>query len=190
MRKRYLILSASLFLLGFVGGYLLPFSAPDTASFLYNFIRGSVLEKIGNQVTPGFSLSLLIFLNNIRVALVSLALSITILGPLLVAMGNGAILGLVASVTILNGRSPIIVAASILPHGALEIPALVYVVSISLELGLALWDKILKGLGDELSLALKNAPRELMIAFLLFLFAAIVEGLITPYVVLWVQNIL
>ncbi|QOJ78898.1 stage II sporulation protein M [Infirmifilum lucidum] len=188
MRRKLIVLSTVLFLWGFAAGYALPLVSPEAARALYSLIREAVIGKIGGSITPGPWLSLAIFVNNVRVALVTLALGLTVIVPAIVVAGNGALLGLVSSMAISTGRPLLVVLASILPHGVFEIPALIYTASVSLELGALLWMRVL-GKAGGLEAALRRLPRDVAIIVALFLLAALLEGLVTPAVVALVQSL-
>lgn len=188
MRRKFIVLSAILFIWGFAAGYALPLLSPESARALYGIVREAVIGKIGGSFKPGLWLALAIFANNMRVALVTLALGLTLVVPVIVVVGNGALLGLVSSVSVSMGRSPAVVLASILPHGVFEIPALIYTASISLELGTLLWMRVL-GKAGGLEEALRRLPRDVAAIVALFLLAALVEGLVTPAVVALVQSL-
>ncbi|MGC8836119.1 MAG: stage II sporulation protein M [Infirmifilum sp.] len=188
MKRIFLVLTTLVFTAGFIGGCLLPFYSHDTAEHLVNLIGGAIRERLGVELRPSVQLSLAIFLNNLKVVLLTLAFGFTIIGPLLVAAGNGAILGLVASYSVLKGYSPLVVAASILPHGVLELGAVLYVIGFSIELGWNFWRSALKGSLGEYKGLLRAAPRRLAPAVLAIFVAALIEGLVTPVVVAWVRG--
>jgi len=188
VRLKLAVLSTSLFLVGLLAGYTLPSLSPETARMVYDLLREAVLGRVGGSLKPGLGLSMLIFTNNIRVALMTLLLGFTMAMPILVVLGNGALLGLVCAMEVSMGRPPLLILASVLPHGVVEVAALVYTVSVSLELGLALWLRILRG-SRELNGVLRRLPRDLVVIVALFLVAALIEGFVTPAVVAAVQSL-
>lgn len=169
---------------------MLPLYSPRTAEMLFNIIRESLQGRISVELRPSLALSMAIFLNNLRVALISLLLGFTVLGPLVIVSGNGAILGLVASYAVVRGSPPLVVAASILPHGVIELSAIIYVVALSVELGVRFWRWLLYRSREGLEEFLRGLPRGLATVIVLLFVAALVEGMVTPLVVVWVKSLL
>ena len=93
------------------------------------------IESVGDAAAFGASL----YTHNIQVSFLAFALgALTIVGGLVILFYNGAILGAVAGMYWLDGVHGFFF-AWVGPHGALEIPAIVFGAAAGLRLGHALW---------------------------------------------------
>jgi stage II sporulation protein M len=133
---RYAIAMASVV---FALSILIGYSRPEAFSFLME-----MLEDLAEQVEGrGFiGTALFIFSNNLKAAAVALLLgSIFGLVPVAHASANGVVIGMVAA-SMANGKGLLIFAMGLLPHGILEIPAML------LAWGLGIWLGSWPMLGD------------------------------------------
>ncbi len=130
---------------------------------------------------PPALIALLIFLKNASALLLSFVLSpILCLVPILALTANGALLSFI-SVIVVQEESLGFLLAGLLPHGILELPALIIGEAAALSFGamviVALFKKETKSL---LLPSLKQNLRYLVIAFALLVPAAIIETFVTP----------
>ena len=175
--KRWILIAISIFGIGLVLGLVAP---PSVASFISREI--TVLEEFGGDLVPfSFLTAVLIFVKNVVAMLVSFALSpILCLTPILALALNGCLLSFV-SASIAQEESISYVLAGLLPHGVLEIPALIVAQAAALSFGsmtmLAIFKKEKRQL---LRPNFKKNLKYLLIALALLLPAAIIETYVTP----------
>ncbi len=176
--KKWIIIAASLFGAGFTLGLTTP---PGIFGPQANSI--AALEELADFLTtlPKFLVFVIIFITNALTLVVSFILSpILCLWPILVLTLNGWLLAFVAAV-IVQEKSLGFVLAGLLPHGIIELPALILAEAAALSFGtaaiLALFKKERRNL---LLPSLKKNLRYLLIALALLLPAAIIETFVTP----------
>lgn len=115
--KRWLFIAAALFCFGLVLGLLLPDSAANQIEQYFKDIAGNAAS------VRGFSLFLLLFVNNALAVSASFFFSpVLLILPVVSLIMNGALITVVARLT-LQDHSLAFLAAGILPHGIIEIPA-------------------------------------------------------------------
>lgn len=171
--KKLIIVSSLIFILfGFLGYFT------SGTPYLEN---EEAIERMREMFEPFFELSsfgqfLFIAINNAITLFLSIILGLAFgIFPLLVLLSNGMMLGIVAYLTPFS-----VLVRGILPHGILEIPALIVSCAIGLKLGKIIFLKIKK--------VKVNIKKELKIALLFFLkfllpviiIAAAIEAYITP----------
>ena len=177
--KGYLIIITTLFFISIAVGYSVGASMGEPAS------EGTIeqLRQILGWIVdlPPISMALFIFANNAIKCLLIIPLGAVLgLVPLLFILVNGAMLGLIAF-GVEGTKGVAFVLASLLPHGVLEIPALLMSSAIGLRMGYAGFRR-LRGLGSlrqELGKGLKVYVRWMLPVLFL---AAIVETFVTPAV--------
>ena len=109
---------------------------------------GKVLEELTRMLGPlktlnRLELAALIFFNNSLKALVSMLSGLAFgLGPFLFLMINGSLLGLIAR-TAATEHGVAVTLLSILPHGILELPAIIVSTALGFRLGIVVFLKIL-----------------------------------------------
>ncbi len=165
------------FVLAVLYGALLP---PDYKSGVASSTK-EVLAPVSdfvkkNPVKTFLSLPFIIFYNNLRVAVVNLLLGATLLAPLGIAWFNGFIVGSIATYGDIT-RNIIL----LLPHGVIELTAILYSAALGLKVGVELTKKVLFKRGSPLK-AFKYALSKFKLIFILLLIAAIVESYITPLI--------
>ena len=182
---RFSLLVAGLISIGFgVLGYQMAFRFPLDLDFSH--LRGSVGADGTTEALAGLT-SQAIFLHNLEIiALTALLGAITFgVGPLVILGAPFAVIGFFAGQAALNGVHPAtFLLAFIVPHGLVEMPAILLASAFGLNLGLALMAPPARlGFGGSLLLA---AVEWLKIAWLLvplFALAAWIEIAVTPRVV-------
>lgn len=180
MVVRYLTVSTALMVTSFTLGILSSFVVSQE-------FTDEVIKELSKELRPiaeslsvnPFMTVIIVFLNNLRVALISFFLGPTLLIPVLTLYINGYILG--AFLT----HSPYPLTTSLLlifPHGILELPAIIMSASLGTAISLALINKYLFKRNVSIKpLFVRYAKYLIPITFLLAM-AAFVEVFITPLV--------
>jgi stage II sporulation protein M len=148
-----------------------------------------ISEKIPEQAT-GIELCLVIFMNNLKVSLFSILLGLIpfIFLPFFGAITNGFSIGIITSAIYIKGLKlgPFLL-FTIVPHGILELPSILYAASIGIFLSLQISKRILRGheSSDEpFYLILRRIFKTWVgVIIPLLLVAAIIEAFITPFLV-------
>jgi len=171
------IVVLTVFALAVLYGALLP---PDYKSSVTSSTK-EVLAPVSdfvkkNPVKTFLSLPFVIFYNNLRVAIVNLLLGVTLLAPLGIAWFNGFIVGSIATYGDIT-RNIIL----LLPHGIIELTAILYSAALGLKIGVELVKKALLKRGAPLE-AFKYALSKFKLIFILLLIAAVVESYVTPLI--------
>jgi len=177
--KPYAILSAGLFALSLINGYLITALDPDGAIEIMRNLQetyGSLSE------TEGLELMFRIFINNaVKSFLAAYAAIITLgIAPFVFLWVNGVIAGVVAAILYFDGQFATFL-IGITPHGILEIPALILSSALGFRFAKAVFTKISRK-KIILSTELKNGSLFfLKVIIPLLIGAAIIETFITPY---------
>ena len=191
--KKYFKYAARALGAGFVVGFAYFMLRPGQEKKALEFVV-QALKDIDLQGSP-LVLALTLFYHNARASVVAVAagvvpfLFLPILDPLL----NGAVLGLLVSITKHQGLDvPRLVLTQILPHGVFELTAVLYATSLGLYLSsgmrkkaVAAWNKRMNkptaGVTAEPESLVRNVFRSFFLVVLpLLLVAAFIEGFITP----------
>jgi stage II sporulation protein M len=178
--RKYLIIAAILFALGLSLGLLIPI---DGFSLLSGELEA--LEEIAGFISPlpQASLFLFIFLKNLSVIVISFLFSpLFCLVPVLVLVINGGVIGLVSAMVI-KETSFLYLIAGLLPHGILELPALLIGEAFVLSFGMAVVQSLSgKEQKGQIKTSLRMNLKYLIISFSLFLGAALIETFVTPLI--------
>lgn len=178
--KNVSIFLAVFFIISVFLGYALAHNYPEqTKKIIYDSLK-SVIEPAKDYTS--FRLFEFIFFKNAVVALVSVLLGI-IFGiiPILIIFINGLTLGVVGYIAL--GQFNIAVfLAGILPHGIIEIPALIFSAASGIRLWRSIWRRLFY---DE-----KTLTKEFLSVLKFFMFvilpmlaiAAMIEAFVTPYI--------
>ena len=179
----------SIFLMGTLTGIVLP---SKSKLIIFKSLTNKFLDIISsNNLLTFFK----IFLNNSFVGLLLIALGFTIFLPMLIILFNGLIIGLSADLSFrIGGLRPAMVlnlAAALLPHGIIELPALIICSILGLILGAKLFfkKKIMPKEGFT-ALFIKVTKIYIFIILPLLLFAAFVETFITPTITIGSSRVL
>ncbi len=123
-----------------------------------------------------------IFLNNAVKALFAILLGVIFgIVPLLFIVANAYLIGIIGTIEV-YGEGLLYVVAGILPHGIVEIPAVIIAAAWGVWLGKQLWG-VVRGREISLKTATARALRAYRTAVLpLVLIAALIEAFITPFV--------
>lgn len=129
---------------------------------------------------PPLMIMVIIFLKNLLACCISMLLGIGLgLVPLLVAVSNGVLLGMV-SYQVLGSYGTAYLLAGLVPHGIIELPTVLISISVGFRLG-HIFIKTILGDRTDMTSEIKHAIRILIlwVAPLLFT-AAMIETFITP----------
>jgi len=176
--RRWIFIAISLFGIGLVLGLVTPSSI---AGLIFgDIIEG--LEELGGSLAPFSVLTVIfIFIKNAIAMLVSFVLSpILCLTPVLALTANGWLLSFVAA-SIAQEESIGYILSGLLPHGILELPALIMAQAAALSFGTMAMLALFKKERRKLLLPnLKQNSKYVLIALALLLPAAIIETYVTP----------
>lgn len=173
--KKWIIVAALLF----IGGMLLGLTAPtdtitdDTAGL------GEIADFLGS-LSPA-SLFLVILINNVFSLVISFATSpVFLIMPILALTVNGWLLAAVGA-EIVRVESFSFLLAGILPHGILEIPALIIAQAAAMSFGATVVTAVFKKeRRNRILPSFKQNLRWLGLALFLLVPAAIIETFVTP----------
>ena len=176
--KKWVFIAIFLFGVGLAFGLATPAGVSGV-------ISGDI-AALGEQLAsilalPKFLIVIFIFVKNVSALLLSFLLSpIFCLVPVVALIANGWVLSFISAIVV-QQESLGFLLAGLLPHGVLELPALILGEAAALNFGtmavLALFGKREKNL---LLPSLRQNVKYLLIAFALLLPAAIIETYITP----------
>lgn len=125
-------LVSALFLVSVFAGLIMADNPPE---FIIQVIKE--IAKLAETIQTGDfnALFSIIFTNNL-VAIYSTVIGGLLLGitPLISSIINGYVIGVVAGLTIMQGQGAVL-AVGLIPHGIIEIPALILALAIGLRLG-------------------------------------------------------
>jgi stage II sporulation protein M len=175
----YILLATVLFLISLVSGLLV---SPEFASGALEELK-LTLKPLAELFNP-LVLLVIIFINNAIKALAALVLGIVLGLPSLFFLGaNGFMVGVTAT-ALKSSLGCGVIAASLAPHGIIEIPALVLSSALGLKVG---WEslKYLTRQKSSVKAQLQQSIRVYLKWILVSLFfAAIIEVFITPLFIL------
>jgi uncharacterized membrane protein SpoIIM required for sporulation len=176
---------------GALGGVLLMFEPSAKEALLpFSHLKIDPAERVADEEKTGnarlqktkTSFSSYLMTHNARVAILALALGITWgLGTIILLFGNGVLLGAVVADYIRAGES-VFLMGWLLPHGAVELPAII----LAGQAGLVLAGALI-GWGDPISLSsrLRSISRDLVIlivgVFIMLVWAGIIEAFLSQY---------
>ncbi len=175
--KRWIFVAVGLFGIGMAMGLARPASI---ANLLAEDL--AALRELSALLGPfQVSTAIFIFLKNVSALLLSFIFSpILCLLPILALTLNGWLLSFI-SVAVVQEESLGLLLAALLPHGIIELPALIMGEAAAISFGaLAITALVLKERRNRLLPGLKRNLRYLALACILLLPAAIIETYITP----------
>ena len=175
--KKWVFIAIFLFGVGIALGLAMPVSIADLLTEDL-----AALKELGDILRPfQVSTAIFIFVKNVSALLLSFVFSpILCLLPILALTVNGWLLSFI-SVAVVREESLGLLLAGLLPHGILELPALIIGEAAALSFGaMTIIALISKGRRNLLLPNLKQNLRYLVIACILLLPAAIIETYITP----------
>lgn len=189
LMKHYFIASALVFIIGIMlgAGY-----SDQFQGFIEGQLKGmqQLAESINGKPNQQWSLFWLIFWNNTikSVAIIALGAVFGVL-PLFFLLANGLILGYLGAVTA-NKESLWFFIKGILPHGVIEIPAIIFACAFGLRLGMLMLKMVASLISPERSVRYKEelagfmkalAPIVLILIISLTI-AAVIESTFTYWI--------
>ena len=200
LNRTWIAAAGAIFLLGFLLGFTGARAAPEQALAIAEPVF-SQLETLAAQIMATDNpliRSGLIFANNARASALTVLLGSAFgLVPLGALLTNGAIIGLLIGLgtgTPLPElpdlpRDPLFFAAALLPHGIIELPAVLVIAAWGLKLGLAPW---LPSAANARAAIWRTTAREalqiLVPVIALLLVAAVIEANLTLALVQGLQD--
>lgn len=171
-----IMLCSAVFALGLAIGCFLAPSLAET----------KIMEELAEYFRPLIELpphafALLIFVNNfLKTLILGLVLGVLVaIPPMIFVFLNGLTIGLVSSI-VAKRSGVLFVLLGILPHGTLEVPALLISCALGVKVGLTVYNSIKKG-GFEVGSTFKRCIKTyLKVVVPLLILAAIIETYITP----------
>lgn len=193
----YWLFSVAILVIGSVIGYAATASNPAWAEILVGRGMRAAMESFLSGQTPageyfqgtagtlgaGGGLSGFLMTNNIQVALMCFAFGISAgVGTFYVLARNALMLGSALGLGAFHGKL-LLMAAVVAPHGVVEISAVVIAGAAGLRLGYALINPGDMLRQDALKIAAREAVQLALGTVPMFIFAGLVEGLISPLTV-------
>ncbi|MEX0930268.1 MAG: stage II sporulation protein M [Candidatus Paceibacterota bacterium] len=177
----YFAWSVGIFALGVLLGVLVFLFAPGTAEFFLADLAAFAKSALDGSA---WEVLVFIFINNTVKGLGAVLFGVLFaLIPVAFLLINGFMLGIVVAYAI-NAAGVLWTAASILPHGVIELPAVFIATSLGLLLGVHLVKRIRRETSMPITHVLLDACRLFVVALVpLFFLASVIEVFITPAVV-------
>jgi len=177
--RRWVLVAVGLFVIGMALGLAVP---DDVADIFAGDL--AALEELAESLKLRpftISMAVFIFLKNVSALLFSFIFSpLLCLVPILALTVNGWLLSFV-SAAVIEQESLGLLLAALLPHGVLELPAIIIGEAAALSFGtMAIIALVSKKRRSQLSPNLKQNIRYMALAFALLLPAAIIETYVTP----------
>lgn len=175
--RKWLLAAICLFIVGLIIGIV----APQNISGMISG-EAEALEALAKYISslPPYMAALLVFAKNAVALLLGFAFSpLLCLLPLVTLLTNGWLLGFV-SVIVIQEESLGFLLAGILPHGIVEIPALIIGEAAALSCGATVIMALFRRDKEKLLATLSVNIKYLAIALALLLPAAFIEIYITP----------
>ncbi len=179
--KKIFLILILLFTIGFLIGSIV---ADDIAPVLMPVLKEAILEEDVTSI-DAFN----IMFHNLNTAIITIAASVIFgIYAIISIITNGFVLGFMAGYTVKSVNALILYLVLIVPHGIIEIPALFC----SCASGILLFLFIFRTIKDKINHysfynafknnrnALKHMLILMIIAIVLFVIAALIEGFITP----------
>ncbi|WP_248928996.1 stage II sporulation protein M [Paenibacillus hamazuiensis] len=188
--KHYFIACCCVFVVGIVLGYGY---SDQFQSFIQSMMKAldELAKSVATKENPQASLFWLIFWNNVTKSLQIIALGIFFgVIPLFFLLTNGLLLGYIASIQV-QKDSLLLLIKGILPHGIIEIPAIILASALGLRLGVLIFKTTLKAFsplhrsnpaGELKAFILALVPACLLLVVCL-LIAAIIESTFTFWLI-------
>jgi len=176
----------ALMALAYLAGIAVGLQAPEQLAEMVIEEAKRLVESI--ITSNPLELALRIFLNNARVALIIALLSPLVVAPGLLVFANGVVLG-IALTYAASKLGWAVAMASVLPHGILEIPALLLAAAASTTLGLAIWRAARGRKKEPWRKTLSSFAKTFAISLALFAAAAFVEAIVTPLLASLAQHL-
>lgn len=190
--KRYVWIAAVLMLLGIVLGYTNAETIKQLVKQMMESIE-RIARDIGAANSPLYTFWV-IFENNVMAAFSMIGLGIFFFGlyPAMGLITNGLLLGFLLKMYAISGISPLkIFLTGILPHGILELSAIIFASAIGIRLGVLTYDWLVSLFVKErrdttkanFSKLLRDLPLIVGSVVVMLFLAAVIESTITPMLI-------
>jgi len=162
------------FLVSVAVGVIVTVVYPSIGRELAEYLRNSFG---GHPRLRTFSLFLMIFLNNSKTATIAMLTGIIFgLGSWFIVLFNGFMVGAISTAVYETGRrSALQIVLLLIPHGVIEIPAIL----LSATAGVLLYKNVRRGRGKE---GFKLSLKLLGISVVMLFIAALIESFVTPVI--------
>jgi len=179
----YVKTAALIFLAGIALGFFGSLFFPGLIAQLFESMV-SMIEELGRQIlieqTP-LQGTITLFLHNFRAVVLLIVLGVIFgIFPTISMLMNGAMLGLVFGLAAAGQASLLAIIVGIVPHGIIEIPALLLGAGTGLYLG---WGVFKKNTWPGYKEAIVTAGKVLALCTVMLAAAAIIEVNITPHLI-------
>ena len=138
-------------------------------------------KAIGLGAEQSAALSVTIFLNNIKVTFLAFAAGIVMgIGPVLLLLYNGAVLGAVAGIAAQGGHTADVIEL-VAPHGVLELSCIAVCAAAGMRMG---WKLVEPGTRSRRAALTAEAPRAVLVVVATapwLIVAGLIEGFVTPH---------
>ncbi|HJV47073.1 MAG TPA: stage II sporulation protein M [Bacillota bacterium] len=188
---KFLVLGLAIFVASILIGYLNADSIQKVAEELLRQLD-HIARKIEEHGSPLYTFWV-IFQNNVLAALSMIGLGVFLgIYPILALTSNGILLGFMLKAFALKGLNPaMVLLLGILPHGIVEISAIIFAASIGIKYGVLIFrifSHLLNARGrqavmDEFKQGLTELPFIVGSVIVLLFIAAVIESTITPYLI-------
>lgn len=186
--RRLFLVSFGLFIGAAVISHIYFSAHPDLASKAFTRLAEILAQKISPDAS-GFELFFQILLNNLRAGTLFLLFGFIpfLFIPLVGIFINGIQIGLVSSVTLIQGKSLAkVFFLGILPHGIFEIPAILLANTLGLYVSIQILKKIMDFDKEKIPLVQtvkKTAVVWAAVVIPLVIMGALIEAFITPFLI-------
>lgn len=189
--SQYVLGGALLFIGGSLLGYLNSEAIQQTAQELLRQLE-QIAEKIDDQGGGAFNIFWVIFQNNVLASLTMLGLGVFFgFFPIFALLSNGVLLGFMLKIFAIQGLNPLsVLFIGILPHGILELPAVILAASIGIKygftvirIGFNMFSNKRTAISREFMNSLRDLPFIVGAVIVMLFFAAIIESVVTPYLI-------
>jgi len=184
---RSVALSAAALLVGYLFGFVAVLADRSNATDLVpaQFFHESPRQRVAAielnperiaKVEEALLFGSFLYVNNIKVSILAFALgALTLVGGLLVVFFNGIFLGAIAALYLLDGVQTFFF-AWVGPHGALELPAIVFGAAAGVCLGRAVWLPGVLTTSESVRRIFPAVWRIMVTTTLLLIVAGLIEG--------------
>lgn len=189
--SQYVMFGALLFIGSSLLGYFNSEAIQQAAQDLLGQLE-HIAEKIEKQGGGPLSVFWVIFQNNVLASLTMLGLGVFFgLFPIFAMLSNGVLLGFMLKIFATQGLNPIaVLVIGILPHGILELPAVILAASIGIKygffvvrMGFNMFTNKRTEIFSEFKESLKDLPFIVAAVIALLFVAAIIESVVTPFLI-------
>ncbi len=183
IRKKFYIL-VILFIATVIIGVLTYISSPKYFEDLINMVVGKI-NSMNLDRSSTFYMAMMIFINNLRVSVISLVVGFI---PFLFVsaypiVGNALILGVFTTMFAIKTGSIAATLAFILPHGIIELAAIIYAAALGINICNQINLKIQKRSEKKMATIIKSTITSFLAVVVPLLFvAALIEAYITPMI--------